>query len=135
MLFPRERPPSDSTAPPLLASHQLPLPLLLLLQLRLQTVWLLLGEPWLRAAAISLAVATQVGRESRHPWRATWAWACMIREARQYAGRFFIGPEFVGTLLPPSNTSAPRVCRFLSISTYFANRAAAAAAAFAKYCN
>jgi hypothetical protein len=115
VLFPRERPPSDSTAQPLLASHQLPLPLLLLLQLRLQAVWLLLGEPWLRAAAISLAVATQVGRESRHPWRATWAWACMIREARQRAG-FLLPCKLVGTLLA---TSAPRVCRFLSIS-YFA---------------
>ena len=104
MLFPRERPPSDSTAPPLLASHQLPLPLLLLLQLRLQTVWLLLGEPWLRAAAISLAVATQVGRESRHPWRATWAWACMIREARQRAG-FLLPCKLVGTLLATSVSS------------------------------
>jgi hypothetical protein len=105
VLFPRERPPSDSTAQPLLASHQLPLPLLLLLQLRLQTVWLLLGEPWLRAAAISLAVATQVGRESRHPWRATWAWACMIREARQRAGFFALQ---IGRH-PPCNKRAARV--------------------------
>ena len=130
MLFPRERPPSDSTAPPLLASHQLPLPLLLLLQLRLQTVWLLLGEPWLRAAAISLAVATQVGRESRHPWRATWAWACMIRERANMRAGFLLALN----LSAPSfllATSAPRVCRF----SYFANRAATAAAAFAKYCN